>query len=250
MSLHSTEAFVLRTYSLAEADKICMFLTKDLGKVRGVAHGARKIKSRFGSALEPFTEVALTYYQKEGRELMSISTCDILRSHFHQGARDVQTASAFSYMSELLIEFLPDQDPNEKLYRLVGAVLEAIDQGKDLDLVLRYFEVWTLRLAGFFPDTATCSICGEAVAADQTTYLASDGSPRCRECSGGRGTEVGPVMRRLIARVLGTHPAHLEESSVPQGISARLGEINYQIIRHALERDLKSHMVLKRMNVG
>ena len=58
MSLHSTEAFVLRTYSLAEADKICIFLTKELGKVRGVAHGARKIKSRFGSALEPFTQVA------------------------------------------------------------------------------------------------------------------------------------------------------------------------------------------------
>lgn len=250
MSVHSTEAFVLRTYSLAEADKICMFLTRDLGKVRGVAHGARKIKSRFGSALEPFTEVALTYYQKEGRELMSISTCDIVRSHFHQGARDVKTASAFSYMSELLIEFLADHDPNEKFYRLVGAALEAIDQGKDLDLVLRYFEVWTLRLAGFFPDTARCSICGEAVAAGQPTYLAADGSPRCHECSGGRGTEVAPEIRRLIARVLGTHPAQFGDSSVPPGISAQLGEINYQIIRHALERDLKSHAVLKRMNAG
>jgi DNA repair protein RecO (recombination protein O) len=250
MSLYRTEAFVLRTYSLAEADKICMFLTKDLGKVRGVAHGARKLKSRFGSALEPFTEVALTYYHKEGRELMSISTCDILRSHFHQGARDVQTASAFSYMSELLIEFLPDHDPNEKLYRLVAAALEAIDQKKDLGLVLRYFEVWTLRLAGFFPDIGKCSICGEAVAPDQTVYLAADGSPRCWECSGGNGTEAGPAIRRLIARVLGMHPAQLEESSVPPAVSAQLGEISYQIIRHALERDLKSYPVLRRMNAG
>jgi DNA repair protein RecO (recombination protein O) len=225
-----------------------MFLTKDLGKVRGVAHGARKIKSRFGSALEPFTEVALTYYHKEGRDLMSISTCDIVRSHFHQGARDVETAFAFSYMSELLIEFLPDHDPNETFYRLVGAALEAIDQGKDLDLVLRYFEVWALKLAGFFPDTCRCSICGNAVAADQATHLAADGSPRCGECSSGRGTEVSVAMRRLIARVLGTHPAQLDESSVPRGMSAQLGEINYQIIRHALERDLKSHAVLKRMN--
>src|SRR5262249_14350401 len=135
MSLHTTEAFVLRTYSLAEADKICIFLSKELGKVRGVAHGARKMKSRFGSSLEPFTQVALTYYQKEGRELISISTCDILRSHFHQGARDVQTATAFSYMSELLIEFLPEHDPNEKFYRLVAAALEAIDHEHGLDVV-------------------------------------------------------------------------------------------------------------------
>src|SRR5262249_60427205 len=141
MSLHSTEAFVLRRYSLVEADKICIFLTKEMGKVRDVAHGARKIKSRFGSALEPFTQVALTYYQKEGRELMSISTCDILRSHFYQGARDVQTATAFSYMSELLIEFLPEHDPNEKYYRLVAAPVDGINPQKNPEVVLPKFEV-------------------------------------------------------------------------------------------------------------
>src|SRR5215831_8713382 len=244
MSLHTTEAFVLRTYSLAEADKICIFLSKELGKVRGVAHGARKIKSRFGSALEPFTQVALTYYQKEGRELMSISTCDILRSHFHQGARDVQTATAFSYMSELLIEFLPERDPNEKFYRLVAAALEAIDHERGLDLVLRYFEVWALRLAGFFPDTERCSVCGKSIDSDDPAYLAMDGSPRCDTCSSGIGTQVGPAMRKLIGRMLGTHPLSLDDASVPRAMTARLGEINYQIIRHSLERDLRSHSML------
>jgi DNA repair protein RecO (recombination protein O) len=247
MSLHSTEAFVLRTYSLAEADKICIFLTRELGKVRGVAHGARKLKSRFGSALEPFTQVALTYYQKEGRELMSISTCDILRSHFHQGARDVQTATAFSYMAEMLIEFLPEQDPNEKFYRLVAAALEAIDQKKELDLVLRYVEVWTLRLAGFFPDARRCSVCGELVETDQPAYLAVDGSPRCQSCSGGNGTEVGPAMRRLIDRMLATHPVQLDEGALPKAMTRQLGDISYQIMRHALERDLRSHASLRRM---
>jgi DNA repair protein RecO (recombination protein O) len=247
MSLQSTEAFVLRTYSLAEADKICIFLTRELGKVRGVAHGARKLKSRFGSALEPFTQVALTYYQKEGRELMSISTCDILRSHFHQGARDVQTATAFSYMSEMLIEFLPEHDPNERFYRLVAAALEAIDQKKELDLVLRYVEVWTLRLAGFLPDAGRCSVCGESVGPDEPTYLAVDGSPRCEACSGGNGTQVGPAMRRLIDRMLVTHPVHLDEHALPKAMSTQLGDISYQIMRHALERDLRSHALLKRM---
>src|SRR5215510_12057007 len=149
MSLHKTEAFLLRTYALKEADKICVFLTRDQGKIRGVAHGARKLRSRFGSALEPFTEVTISYFEKEGRELVSVSTCDILRSHFERGARDVETASAFSYMAELLNEFLPEHEPNERLYRLVLATLEAIDGERDISNILRYFEAWVLRLAGF-----------------------------------------------------------------------------------------------------
>src|SRR6185295_15303764 len=144
MPLHKTEALLLRTYALKEADKICVFLTRDQGKVRGVAHGARKLKSRFGSSLEPFTEVALSYFQKEGRELVSVSNCDIVRSHFDRAPRDVETASAFSYMAELLTEFLPDHEPNERLYRLVTATLDEIEEGNDLARVLRYFETWLL----------------------------------------------------------------------------------------------------------
>ena len=95
MALHTTDAYVLRTYALAEADKICIFLTREMGKVRGVAHGARKMKSRFGSALEPFTEVSLTFFQKEGRDLMSISGCEIVRSQFHIASRSVDRSNDF-----------------------------------------------------------------------------------------------------------------------------------------------------------
>src|SRR5215831_13719951 len=102
MALHTTDAYVLRTYSLAEADKICVFLTREMGKVRGVAHGARKMKSRFGSALELFTEVSLTFFQREGRELVSISNCEIVHSHFQVAARGFEVAAAFSYLAELL----------------------------------------------------------------------------------------------------------------------------------------------------
>src|SRR5437868_9056889 len=123
MPLHTTQAFILRTYALAEADKVCVFLTRDAGKVRGVAHGARKMKSRFGSALELLTEVVLTYYFKEGRELVSISNCDILQSSFYIASRDVETAGALAYLSELLSEFLPDNEPNERLFRLIKATL-------------------------------------------------------------------------------------------------------------------------------
>lgn len=246
MPLHTTEAFVLRTYSLAEADKICIFLTRDLGKVRGVAHGARKMRSRFGSSLEPFTEVALTYFQKEGRELMNVSTCEIMRSHFNSAARDVETASAFSYMAELLTEFLPDHEPNEKLYRLVAASLEAIEAQDDLAHVLRYFESWLLRLVGFFPDPSRCGTCGERVAEEESAFLTPEGAPRCVACSGGRGAPVDAGLRAVISEMFRAHPMAFARRRIHPERLQLIAEINYQIIRNALERDLRSRPMLSR----
>jgi DNA repair protein RecO (recombination protein O) len=254
MPLHNTEAFVLRTYWLAEADKICVFLTKDSGKVRGVAHGARKLRSRFGSSLEPFTEVALAFFQKEGRELVSISSCDILRTHFHRAARDFETAAAFSYMAELLIEFLPEHEPNERVYRLVSAALNAIEAGRDLWRIIRYFETWLLRLVGFFPDLSRCGACNQMLASDQPLFLTPEGAPRCMACSGGqcvtlnRGRAVEPTLRRLIADMLRTHPTDFASLHIEPGQIAQLGEINHQIIRHVLERDLRSYGLLKQLS--
>jgi len=248
MPLHTTEAFVLRTYPLAEADKICVFLTKDLGKTRGVAHGARKMKSRFGSALEPFTEVSLTYFQKEGRELASVSTCEILRSHFHSAARDVETAGAFSYMSELLTEFLPDHEPNERLYRLVAAVLESIEGEHNLSFVLRYFESWLLRLVGFFPDPSRCAACGGPIRAGDMAFLTLEGAPRCAVCCGGRGTQVSTELRQTLREIFHLHPVEFAHKRIAPDHITQIAEINYQIIRHALERDLRSRALLRQIS--
>lgn len=245
MPVRETEAFVLRSYPLAEADKIVVFLTKDFGKTRGVAHGARKMRSRFGSALEPFTQIALTYYEKEGRELVSISTCDIVKSHFNRAARDVETASALSYMAELLVEFLPDHEPNERIYRLVVAVLSAVEDGHSLACLLRYFETWLLRLVGFFPDAARCSSCGDAISGEWPVFLTASGEPLCASCSGGRGVRVGAPVRRAIGRLLKSHPAAFAAGETNADDIVQMREINYQIIRHALERDLRSPALLK-----
>ena|SRR5690349_4065992 len=249
MPLHKTEAFLLRTYALKEADKICVFLTRDQGKVRGVAHGARKLKSRFGSSLEPFTEVAISYFQKEGRELVSVSNCDILRSHFDRAARDVETAIVFSYMAELLTEFLPDHEPNERLYRLVTATLEAIEvEDGDLDQILRYFESWLLKLVGFFPDTSRCAICDQNILEADLVFLTGEGAPQCIGCGGGRGFAVDVELREVIGEMFRSHPTAFAKSILRTDHLIKLGEINYQIIRYSLERDLRSRSLLRVMS--
>jgi DNA repair protein RecO (recombination protein O) len=247
MPLVTTDAFVLRTYSLAEADKICVFFTRQAGKVRGVAHGARKLRSRFGSALEPFTEVRLRYFQKENRDLIHVSTCDIIRSHFNRAARDVETANAFSYLAELLGELIPEHETNERAYRLVSATLEAIEQGHDLSRVLRYFECWLLRLGGFYPEPSRCATCGEKVPDSESTFITAEGSPRCLDCSDGRGIGMDAALRGVTAQLFSTHPAIFASTEIPIAHVASIGEINYQIIRHVLERDLKSLPLMARM---
>jgi DNA repair protein RecO (recombination protein O) len=250
MPLHTTQAYVLRTYSLAEADKICVFLTKDSGKVRGVAHGARKMKSRFGSSLEPFTEVVLTYFFKEGRELVNVSNCDIVRSSFYIASRNYETASVLAYMAELLSEFLPDNEPNERLYRLVAAslaALETVEEEKSLWLALRYFESWLLRLTGYFPDLSQCSTCKVSIAQNVSTFLTAEGSPRCLNCSDGRGEVVDSEMRKVIAGLFRSPPNEFTNKPVSAKRVHDIGEMNYRIIRHALERDLRARAMLKQL---
>src|SRR6266581_6160362 len=106
MGLVNTDAIVLRTYNLAEADRIAVCLTQSTGVVRAVAKGARRMKSRFGAALEPFTLIKLTFHEKENRELVTISAAEILKSHFNL-AVEPEVSDALAYMGELVSEFAP-----------------------------------------------------------------------------------------------------------------------------------------------
>src|SRR5512134_1946297 len=98
MPVIETEGLVLRSYNLAEADRIVVFFTREHGIVRGVAKGARRLKSRFGSTLEPFSTIQLEFFQKEERELVSIQQVDLLRSSF-DAASDPEYLNTFSYIA-------------------------------------------------------------------------------------------------------------------------------------------------------
>src|SRR6058998_1012440 len=106
MALVNTEAIVLRTYNLAEADRIVLCLTRSAGLVRAVARGARRMRSTFGAALEPFTLIRLAFYEKENRELVTITDAEILKSHFVLAGR-LEAAEVLAYMGELVSEFAP-----------------------------------------------------------------------------------------------------------------------------------------------
>ena len=151
MPLYTADALVLRTYKLGEADRIVVFLTRDRGKKRGVAKGARRPRSRFVGALEPLTEVRVAYFEKERRELVGLNYAETIRSPL-AGVTHPDALGYVGYFAELLDECAQDADADERIYRLGASMLEALAAKAPVEPLARYFEYWLLRLQGVYPE--------------------------------------------------------------------------------------------------
>ena len=239
MGVSETEAIVLRTYKLAEADKITVFLSQHSGVMRGVARGARRLKSKFGASLEPFTLVSLSYYEKEGQELVAIRDAEILRSYFEL-SKNTEVVVALEYMGGLILEFAPPHEPNEKVFRMLRACLEAIaSTPAALRQVTRYCEVWLLKLSGFLPDLRACVNCKKVLGEkNEKAYLGIDGALRCGDCAS--RTDM-PVSVETVAHLRSTQrltPADWAQaySVATETASKELSQITQRLITRALER--------------
>ncbi len=199
MGLVETEGIILKTYSLAEADKIVVLLTQNEGLVRGVAKGAKRLKSRFGGGLEPFSVINLTYFQKEERELVSISHIELIKSYF-QSASNPLFLQKFAYLVDLLAEFAPPHDPNEKLYRMTNVCLETAAQiPESLESIALYFELWVLRLGGYLPDWKECNYCSRELHSDSNAGLQINFHLVCQQCQKNRKDwDISPQQRQIF----------------------------------------------------
>jgi len=226
---------VLRSYNLAEADRIVVCFTRDVGLIRGVAKGARRMKSRFGAALEPFTIVKLEFREKENRDLVTISGAEILKSNFALAA-DIECTETLGYMAELVSEFAPPHEANEKLFRMVAASLEALAMAPNASkIILRYFEIWILRLAGSFPDVTACAICGASLTT-QPAFLDFESAVRCGTCSRGVGTPLAPRLRQILSASQRLAPGDFAAMHVDADVDTELSEFNHRLIVRALQR--------------
>lgn len=201
MPLHTADALILRTYKLAEVDRIVVFLTRDRGKKRGVAKGARRPRSRFTGALEPLTEVKVAYFEKEGRELVGINYAETVRSPLNLGGSALEHVG---YFAELLDEWAQDADADERLYRLGTSMLDALTGGAPVAPLARYFECWLLRLQGLYPEERG------GLSDGALAFLAAS-----RTLAPGRAAEL-PVDAGVLRELEGTHRAlismHLEKT--------------------------------------
>jgi DNA repair protein RecO (recombination protein O) len=154
-----TEAIIISSMNLGEADKLVTFFSLDRGKLRGVAKNARKSFKRFGAGLEPFTHCRLHLHEREHQELVRIESSDILTQHFTL-AGDLRRMAAGSVMLELVREVAPEAERNPKAFLLLAHVLDLLNDGGDPSFLLRIFEIRFLSLLGFQPRLDRCISCG------------------------------------------------------------------------------------------
>jgi DNA repair protein RecO (recombination protein O) len=200
MPLYTAEALVLRTYKLAEADRIVVFLTRDRGKKRGVAPHARRPRSRFTGALEPLTEIRVAYFEKERRELVNLNYAETVRSPLATAGPECLAYS--HYFAELIDAWAADADADERLFRLGVSVLDALATGAPVDALARYFECWLLRLQGVYP--ADISLSRGAVAFIDATRQVTPANIGTLETT-------SRVLRELELKHQAVITAHLEK---------------------------------------
>jgi len=239
MPLVETEGLILRSYALSEADKIVVLFTREEGLVRGVAKGARRLKSRFGSSLEPFTIVNIEFFRKEERELVSIQNMDLVRSYFDI-VSDPDFLQKFAYLADVLIAFAPPHDVDETLYRMVKTCLDTAAENIDsLVEVALYFELWLLRLGGYLPDWNKCDVCERVLGENEDVNLQMNFHLLCRACEKARSSRsVTGAHRDIYRAVQRLAPAEFVDYAVgKREVVAEISETFKRIIAHILGRE-------------
>ena len=215
MPVYTSEALILRTYKLGEADRIVVFLTRDRGKKRGVAKGARRPRSRYMGALEPMTRAGVAYYEREQRDLVRLNYVEPQRSPL-SGMSGMSSGALghVGYFAELIDEWAPEAQVDERLYRLGSSAVDALANGAPVEALARYFEYWILRLQGVYP-SFECASCGaglmrrasndEAVSPEPGRSVGATMPPGdhvllCRDCAPSGGSSLSPSAHAFSGR--------------------------------------------------
>jgi DNA repair protein RecO (recombination protein O) len=245
--VYRAEALVLRTYKLGEADRIVVFLTRDRGKKRGVANGARRARSRFRGTLEPLTRGEIAYYERENRELVRINYVEPSCSPLALTGGDA--LGYVSYFAELIDEWAQEADPNETLFRLGASALEALGAGVPVEPLARYFEYWLLRLQGVYPSLSACPDCGDALEAGAAVVL-SDRVLLCLRCAArhpGASAGLSPESIAFLRSARRLTPAGVAGTSLSARAARELEQAHRRLIAAHLEKELKSARVLREL---
>jgi DNA repair protein RecO (recombination protein O) len=243
--LHRTEALVLRTASIGESDRIVWFLTRDRGKKRGVAKGALRSRRRFAGALEPLTYGRVAYAERDARELVRLEFVEPLVSPL--ALADPEALGHVGYFAELIDEWAPEGQPDERLFRLGVSTVRALAAGAPVAPLARYFEYWLLRLQGVYPPLAACPACGGSLAAG-AAVLPRDRVLVCRDCAGAALPAAAALSAHAVAflrEAARLAPEALGRAAPPPEALRELELAHRRLLAFHLEREPRSARVLE-----
>ncbi len=235
--LYRDHGIVLRTHKLGEADRIVVLHTERHGKVRAVAKGVRKTKSRFGGRLEPTSHVALQLY--EGRELDIITQAESV-DHFAVIRADLDRLTRAVSMLEAVDQIAQEREVNPDLYRMLLGALRALS-ARNSALVVAGFYWKVLALEGFRPITDACAVCGAVE--DLVAFDVDEGGLLCREHR--RGTPLSPAAIELLRQILGGALSAALDAEASSA-TVEIEHLATRAMEHHLERRLRSVGLLDR----
>ncbi|HKW63995.1 MAG TPA: DNA repair protein RecO [Candidatus Acidoferrum sp.] len=244
MPARETEAIILKTFPLGEADRVVSFLGRSSGRIRGVAPGARRLKNRFGSTLEILSHVKIWYVERETRELVRIQQAEPLES-LHKAQSDYGLSTGLAVISEIAELVLPEREVSEAMFRLVLLAAREIERTGSWELPLSYFAFWTVRLGGWLPRFDRCVGCGTAFGADLAFYDAHRAGLFCEKCRRAGMKPLHAEAKALAERFTGESLDRITFDKFMQASAGELRRAALAWIALNAERQLKTPELLE-----
>ena len=249
MPLHSTEAIVIGGHDLAEADRIVVFYTMTTGKVRAVAEGARRIRTRFGGNLQLFAQGRLVYFERPNKTLHKVNEFAVIRSH--QALReDLDRMVLGSMAVEAVAAGVEEEEGSPEIYRLLAEGLEVLEESARPALVMQGFLLHLLRLLGYRPELSECVRCRNSVPPRDDAYLSpSQGGLLCAGCMQGAADAI-PTSSGALGFLRGSSGSTLrviDRISILPQVLQEVSSTLQAFLRHVLGRSLRSADFLARL---
>jgi DNA repair protein RecO (recombination protein O) len=224
------EAVVLRHSDWGEADRILVLYTREMGKVRAIAKGVRKLRSRKAGHLEPFTRVTLQL--AKGRDLWIVTQAETVEA-YQPLREDLEGMGYAAYVVELIDRSSGEEGANLPLYRLLTDTLQRLAESDDPFQVVRYYELRLLDLLGFRPELKMCGNCGKAIQPEDQFFSAEVGGAMCPNC--GKGV---PGVRPMSMRTL-KFLRHFQRSTYAEAMRVSLPDP----VRPEMEAAIQSYLM-------
>jgi DNA repair protein RecO (recombination protein O) len=244
MPARETEAIILKTYPLGEADRLVSFVGRTSGRIRGVAGGARSIKNRYGSTLEVLSHVQIWYVEKETRDLVRIQQCELIES-FNKSQSDYELSIGLAVVSEISEQVLPEHEVAESMFRLILLAAREVERTGDWALPLSYFAFWTVRLGGWLPRFERCAQCADAFGDAEAFYAPWEPGLFCGKCRRHGMRPLHLAGRQLAETFAGQRLDRIENAAMLRPAARELREAALDWIEHHTERRLHTRTLLE-----
>lgn len=235
--LQRTEGIVLKTSLFAEADLIVTFITKDCGIVKTFAKSPRKMKSKFGSSLEPLTYSKISFWGKEDSSLPRLIQSDIVYP-FHSLRSSLSCFLKVSEIFELTLNFVPERDASNRAYSLLINTLRGMESDCQTKLLMLFYKIKLLEIVGYLPGLNGCGRCGQK----GNVFYLSHGTVLCGKCSKDHAASscLSPSVINLYTNLLGWDIVKLGRLKPEEKIAQELTVLIDEHVKYVTERTLRT----------